>query len=225
MYKVKDVRQILIDKYNKKEFVKDRSGVPCVEIININFIADEESIFGTINENWCNRELEWYNSQSLSVFDIPEPIPVIWKQVSSNKGLINSNYGWCIYSERNCNQYKNCLQELIQNPYSRRATMIYNRPFIWEEYNYDNMNDFICTYATQHFIRNDKLESCVIMRSNDAVHGYKGDRFWQQHIHEKLYKELLIKYPNLKLGNLYWNVMSLHVYERHFYLIKEYCNE
>lgn len=205
-----------------EDYVIDKSGVKCIEIINASFLVPNNvnTIFGTVNEDWNKREKEWYYSQSLNVYDIPGKVPEIWKQVATPEGLINSNYGWCIFSEENGNQYENCLQELINNKWSRRATMIYNRPNMWEDYNKGGMSDFICTYATQVFIREDEVDFVVYMRSNDAVHGFKGDLAWQRHIHEKITEDLKETYPGLKVGNLYWNAASLHIYERHFHLVK-----
>lgn len=53
------------------------------------------------------------------------------------------------------------------------------------------------------------------MRSNDVVFGYKNDFAWQQYVALQLCDDLA-----LQLGNIVWNVGSLHVYERHFGLIK-----
>ncbi len=61
-----------------------------------------------------------------------------------------------IFSEDNVSQYQNVLQELGENPDSRRANMIYTRPHIWLDYYIDGMNDFICTNSVQYFIRDKK---------------------------------------------------------------------
>jgi len=75
-------------------------------------------------EKYCKSELEWYDSQSLYVKDIPGKVPKIWENISDKNGKINSNYGWCIYSEENYNQFDNALNELISDKSTRRATMI-----------------------------------------------------------------------------------------------------
>jgi thymidylate synthase len=152
---------------------------------------------------------------SLNVNDIPGGPPAIWKQVADNDGMINSNYGWCAYSNANYLQYQNVVDELERNPFSRRAVMIYNRPSMWYDYNKNGMSDFMCTNAVQYMIRDGHLEAHVQMRSNDVVFGYKNDRAWQHHVLCKLSKD--IEYP---IGHIYWNVGSLHVYEKHFHLVK-----
>lgn len=196
-------------------YVIDKSGVKMLEIISATFIADEPAIFGTPNQDYIDRELAWYKSQSLFVDDIPGGAPTIWKQVASKSGMINSNYGWCVWSNNNGNQYNNVLTELKQFPNSRRAIMIYTRPSMWTDYCHDNMSDFMCTNTVQYVIRHNKLSAIVQMRSNDVVFGYRNDYAWQKYVLDKLSNDL-----GIEPGIIYWNVGSLHVYERHFNLVK-----
>ncbi len=215
MNTVKDIRKFFVDSYKANEYVIDKSGVKTIEMMAAQFIADEPCIFGTIDNDYIMRELEWYKSQSLNVNDIPGGAPKVWKEVADESGYINSNYGWCVYSGDNGNQYENVLDELKERPNSRRAIMIYTRPHMHYDYNFLDMNDFICTNTVQYFIRKDKLHALVNMRSNDVVYGYKNDFAWQQYVALQLCDELAIE-----LGDIIWNVGSLHVYERHFHLIK-----
>ena len=213
---VRDIRIALYNKLIKKEFVTDKTGVKTVEVMNAAFIANEPAIFGTLNHDYIERELQWYKSISRNVNDIPGGPPEIWKRVATPDGYINSNYGWCIWSDANYNQYTNVLDELKSNPDSRRATMIYTRPTMHTDYKLNGMSDFMCTNTVQYLVRDGKLHSLVYMRSNDAIFGYKNDYAWQKHVLDELAKEL-----SLPAGNIYWNVASLHVYERHFDLIKD----
>jgi thymidylate synthase len=215
MLSIDMIRDIFVRNLQHKKFVKDKSGVNMIEIIGATFIADQPAIFGTPNQEYIQRELDWYKSMSLNVGDIPGGPPEIWKQVASTQGWINSNYGYLIWHEENWNQYQNVLEELRRNPESRRAVMIYTRPMIWNDYNIDGMSDFICTNTVQYFIRNDKLQVVVQMRSNDVVYGYKNDYAWQEYVALALCDEL-----GVELGDIIWHVGSLHVYERHFELIK-----
>lgn len=211
-------REELASKLTRREFVTDKTGVKCIEVVNASFIANEDHLFGEVNHDYVARELAWYKSQSLNVNDIPGEVPAIWKAVSSTNSEINSNYGWAIWSAENGNQYSNVVSELKKNPFSRRATMIYNRPSMWIDYNRDDMSDFMCTFSTQHFIRDGVLETSVFMRSNDAWAGYRNDWHWQNYVHLKLSEEL-----NTIPGRMNWNVGSLHVYEKQFYLVDHYC--
>lgn len=220
---VEFVRQSFLKCLELEDFVTDKSGVKTIELINAAFEADEPIIFGNPNTDYIERELEWYKSMSLNVNDIPGDVPAIWKQVADKDGFINSNYGWCIYSEENGHQFTNTLEELVANPLSRRANMIYTRPSMHKDYNKNGMSDFICTNNVQYFLRDGQLHACVYMRSNDAVFGYKNDYAWQRYVQE----QLLIGLNNRSsshygLGKIMWNVGSLHVYERHFNFVKEY---
>jgi thymidylate synthase len=215
MLNVNDIRKEFLRKLMFADFVIDKTGCKMLEIMGASFIAVEPVIFGTLNTNYAEREVEWYESQSLNVNDIPGETPAIWTSIATPDGYINSNYGYLIFSEENGKQYKNVLNELKQNPFSRRATMVYNRPSIWTDYNKQGMSDFICTNAVGYMIRDGKLHANVQMRSNDVVFGYKNDYYWQEYVLKKLAKDL-----DIEVGTIMWNVTSLHVYEKHFHLIK-----
>jgi len=218
--KVQDIRNMFIDAYKNNEFTIDRTGSKTIEILGATFIADEDFIIRKPAYEYIERELEWYKSMSLYVDDIPGNTPAIWKAISSKDGMINSNYGWCVWSKENGNQYENVLNELKSNPDSRRATMIYNRPSMHTDFNKDGMNDFMCTFANTFFIRNGELHSHYIMRSNDSVFGYNNDFAWAKHVQSELAKEL-----NVNVGKLIWTVSNIHVYERHFNFIEELIKE
>lgn len=221
MLNVQNIRDELKRKFQAGEFVTDKSGVKTVEIVSANFIADEAAIFGEVTE-YADRELEWYRSKSLNVNDIPFPVPAIWKQVADADGYINSNYGWCIFSDGNGNQYDAAVKSLVENPDSRRSTMIYIRPSMQTDFCKNGMSDFMCTYSTQHLIRDNKLHYIVFMRSNDAWAGYRNDFHWHKYVHAEMFKELQVTYPDLTLGDIIWNSGSLHVYSRQFYLLDHY---
>ena len=224
-------RVLLLEKMfttvNRESTMTNLVGNTTIEIQGACFIADETSIFGTVSWDYVKREEDWYNSQSLNVNDIPGGTPAVWKAVADKDGFINSNYGWCIYSHQNGfdslphnednqldSQYLRALNELKKNPESRRAVMIYTRPSMWLDYNLNGRSDFMCTNTVQYLIRDNKLHAVVQMRSNDAVLGFKNDRAWQHHVLCKLAADL-----GVEPGDLIWQVGSLHVYARHYYLI------
>lgn len=205
---------------NREASMTDITGNTTVEIVNASFIADEPALFGIVDYGYVAREEEWYYSQSLNVRDIPGGTPAAWEAIADQDGLINSNYGWAIYSEANGKQYDHVVAELKQHPDSRRAIMLYTRPSMWVDYNAGTTKkraDFMCTNSVQYMIRNGVLHAIVQMRSNDAVWGFKNDRAWQLHVQTKLAAEL-----NIGVGPLHWNAGSLHVYARHYYLLHHY---
>ena len=213
---VKDIREMFKSAYKKGEFTVDRTGAKTIEILGATFIADEDYIVRTPAYEYIERELEWYKSCSRYVADIPGKTPAIWEAIASKDGMINSNYGWCIWTEENGDQYANVLKELKANPDSRRATMIYNRPSMHVDFEANGMNDFMCTFANSFFIRDGKLVSHYIMRSNDSVFGYNNDYAWAKHVQAELAKDL-----GVEVGDLIWTVSNIHVYERHFPMIEE----
>ena len=220
--KVKDINSLFQAKLLNEMFVVDKTGVKTIEILNAAFEADEDFIVRPPNTEYITRELEWYESQSLDVNDIPGNTPAIWKAVSDKNDKINSNYGYLVHSEENYSQYLSVLAELSDNPESRRANMIYTRPSIQMDAFSNGMSDFICTNNVQYFIRDGKLITSVYMRSNDAVFGYNNDFAWQKHVRDSLIGDLETDtYKRYLPGPIYWNVGSLHVYERHFKFVEE----
>jgi thymidylate synthase len=217
---------LLLDDLRKTEsFVTDKTGVRMVELIAPRITLDPEQPllkFGDVRSTpakYCMAELEWYLSQDLSIKEIGKAAK-IWQHVACKDGFINSNYGWCIFSDDNGNQYKHTLKELLNQDSSRRAAMIYNRPEMWYDYNINGRSDWMCTFATQHMIRDNQLISIVNMRSNDLIYGFFNDFFWQAWVHAKLYNDLKRAYPDLGRGHIVWLANSMHVYERHFKMLE-----
>ncbi len=229
MMTVNDIRKHFIDELYDKAFTIDRSGMSTIELIGASFIADEPSIFGTPSQEYIDSEIKWYDSQSTNINDIREfeDPPKCWEYSANKHGEINSNYGHLIFNDKYHNQYGQVLDELIRNPDSRRACMVYNRPSIWMEYNENGKNDFICTNSVTYYIRDNILHAVVQMRSNDVVFGYKNDYAWQFEIMNRLVKDWndckFEEYDTgdkISLGHMIWQVQNLHVYERHFHLVK-----
>jgi thymidylate synthase len=82
------------------------------------------------------------------------------------------------------------------------------------------MNDFMCTYSNAFMIRDGKLISHYLMRSNDAVFGYNNDVAWAKHVQQLLASEL-----EVEVGDLIWTATNFHVYERHFKFIEKLIDE
>lgn len=223
---VSDIRDYFINELANENFTIDKTGQKTIELIGASFIADEESIFGTPNKEYIKQEIDWYVSQSTNVNDISEKVPQAWVMTANDHGEINSNYGYLIFSDKYCRQYEMVLDELIMNPDGRRASMIYNRPSIWLEYDEGGKSDFICTNSVTYYIRDDALHCVVQMRSNDVIYGYKNDYAWQRYVLENLVGDYnLIESSagsgkELNVGTITWQVQNLHVYERHFNLVE-----
>ena len=189
-----------------------------VEIQGANFlVTDEEIVPGTLNRDYQEAEIEWYergDRRVSTLFDIYGQEVKIWKDIADSNGEVNSNYGWCIYSKERGFQYAACYDALKKNPLSRQAVMYYTHPHMHKIAG----KDHTCTYAVQYFLNYEDdtfgrgyLDAHVFMRSNDAVYGFNNDYAWQRHVLGKLSNDL-----NCLQGDIYWNAASLHVYDRHF---------
>ena len=208
---------LIREHFRTLQYLKSFAPNGTLEIRGASFTADEPSIFGTPNPDYIAAEIQWYEEQNMSVDRLAEIYGkrvAIWDSVSNKDMMINSNYGWCIYSNENGNQYDKVLHELQEHPNSRRGVMIYQRPNIHFDAVDAGCNDFICTNAVHYHISHGNLHAVVQMRSNDAVFGYNNDIAWQQHVLDKLAHDL-----NLNPGLITWQAASLHVYPRHFDLI------
>ena len=227
---VKNIRDAFKGMLMAEDFTIDKTGAKTIELIGTSFIANEPAIFGEPSEAYIAKEIEWYKSQSTNINDIygeERDAPAAWKYAADKHGNINSNYGKLIFSKEYHNQYANVIDELRNNPDGRRAEMVYNRPSIWAEFDKGGMSDFICTNAVTYYIRGDKLHCVVQMRSNDVVFGYKNDYAWQKWVLDALIHEINVftdydesREKELSAGNIYWQVQNLHVYEKHFALVK-----
>lgn len=217
-----DIAQELKELYKNKVFREGKYG-KTVEIQNAHFLADKDWIIREPNYDYAKREIEWYESQSLYVKDIPGKVPKIWEMCADKDGKINSNYGWCIWSDENKNQFDHCVKRLLDDPHTREACMIYTRPSMQTDCNENGMHDFMCTYSTQIFlneVRDDvktyQLDYTVFMRSNDAVFGFCNDCVFHMYVQSKMVDSLIANGLNVIKGDIIWNAASLHVYERHF---------
>jgi|TARA_B100000085_G_scaffold72606_1_gene65030 thymidylate synthase len=222
---VHDIREFFKGELKDGEFTIDKTGQKTIELLGASFIASEPAIFGTPSQEYIEKELAWYQSQSTNIYDIngvdSDAPPAAWQYAANKHGEINSNYGHLIWSDKYYNQYGHVLDELLNNPDGRRASMIYNRPSIWMEFDENGKSDFICTNAVTYYIRDNILHCVVQMRSNDVIFGYKNDYAWQFSILNQLCDEYNnLTMAGIEVGHMIWQVQNLHVYERHFNLVK-----
>lgn len=194
------------------------------------FMITEDHLLGehTINETYQDAEIKWYESMDRRVDKLAEIYGQrvrIWDRVADwdENGQVNSHYGHCIYSKERGYQYEKCLETLATKPGSRQAVMLY-QPLNMHDV---AKRDFTCTNVVQYFLSTygdesrPRLDVVVQMRSNDAVYGFNNDLAWQKHVQAKLSKDLWT-YHNIEswYGDIYWQVGDLHVYQRHWNLLK-----
>lgn len=210
--------------YNSK--TTDES-IPC-ELLGARILFNAHDRISYASSEYIDNELAWYLSRDLSIKNhIGIENNKIWQSVASDKGHINSNYGWCIFSKENNEQYNHALGELIKDQKTKHAVMIYSRPTMNEEWN-DNKHakyDMICTVYVSYLLRAGKLNAFVHMRSNDAWRGLRNDLAWQQYVLNKLVDDLNMNHVPCEHGAIYWNADSLHLYARDKEKVKKILHE
>ena len=229
----------LYNKITNKEFVNTGANASqtvgqetYVELIARKVQLDPYAPYIYIDKNfqtpkkYVKAELDWYKSMDLSIIGHEgiESNPT-WQSccTKDEKKEINSNYGWCVFSEENGSQYDNCLEVLKKDKTTRNAIIMYNRPEIYKDYKRDGMHDMICTFMSHFFIRNNRLYMIHNMRSNDVRYGFIcSDLAWNCFVYQNMYEDLKSAYPDLEVGTIIWTSDSMHLYSRHFDDLKNY---
>lgn len=145
---------------------------------------------------------------------------LFWDTIKNQDGTINSAYGNLIFNPSlldGRSQFDWAYDSLVADKDSRQALMRYNNTC----HQYNGNKDLPCTFIQIFHIRNNKLMSTVMMRSNDIVSGMVHDipsfTLFQWLMYLKLKAN---KYPDLEIGEYVHIANSLHLYERDFELIE-----
>lgn len=155
-------------------------------------------------------ELLWYLSAKNDV----ETMQYYSKNMASfsdDGTTLNSAYGYRIFGKHPAipfNQWEHVVSQIKNDIDTRQAIIHLHTP--------DNKvtKDEVCTLTLQFMVRNGKLDMFVNMRSNDVVTGFVYDAF-----NFTVMQELMANELNLPLGNYYHNAASMHIYQKHFYLL------
>ena len=155
------------------------------------------------NEEYAEAEWQWYLSGDPKVStlgDIYGKVPEIWKRMADPDGKVNSNYGY--QWDRN-GQLDRIIQMLQDNTDNRQcAISIYDGKEI-DDYSYDTP----CTYAVQFTIVHNRLDMCVVMRSNDLWYGFCNDQYQFSKLQEMVSKRL-----DIETGTYYHFAHNMHLY-------------
>ena len=153
--------------------------------------------------NYAEAEWQWYLSGDRNVKKLGElygKVPEIWKRMSDVDGNVNSNYGW---QWRRNDQIDYVVNLLRNEPETRQATIS-----IYDGKEHDTFAfDTPCTYAVQFTIINNRLNMCVVMRSNDLWYGFCNDQYCFSRMQEMVCNEL-----NIELGTYYHFAHNMHLY-------------
>jgi thymidylate synthase len=168
------------------------------------------------NFRYLMGELAWYMKQDRKI-DYINNFSSFWKNIANSEGEIWSNYGHLLFGP----QLQWALESLQKDPNTRQAISFVSRPAV----QYVGNKDFVCTMYLNFWIRNNKLNMKVQMRSNDVFYGLTYDAPFFSFIQQSMYYWLLSTYPELELGTYYHCADNIHYYERHFDIAQEILQE
>lgn len=158
-------------------------------------------------------EFVWYASGSSRVEAITPYIPSYAGLVGTD-GLAAGAYGPRLFGPTG--QLETIVTALAASPTTRQAVaQLFDRDDLG-----GNHRDVPCTCTLQFFIRGDRLELHVHMRSNDAVLGLPHDVFSFTMIHEWVAVRL-----GVGLGPYVHTVGSFHIYDEHASMAEDYLAE
>ena len=158
-------------------------------------------------------EMAWYLHRDTDV-DYIGQYSGMWSTLT-NPGTneINSNYGALVINDE---QIGWVVDSLLADKNSRQAIMFFNQP----KFQFKGNKDFVCTMYGNFFIRNNKLNMKIQMRSNDIFYGLTFDAPFFSFLMQTVY--LILKkndqYKDLELGTYHHYADNIHFYERHFEL-------
>lgn len=167
-----------------------------------------------IDMAYLEGEMAWYKSGSLKVDGIVKHSK-FWETLADAEGNVNSNYGYLVFlqgTHDGKNQYDWCLEKIKQDPETRQAVINYNQP----EHKYPGNKDFVCTLTQSFRQRDGVIDTTVHMRSNDLIYGLTYDIAWFVFVLKRLCDD-----TGYSMGCYNHFAESLHVYERHFDMLKK----
>ena len=161
------------------------------------------------NPVYAEAEWQWYLSGDRNIAKLAElygKVPEIWKRMAFPNGNVNSNYGW---QWRRNDQIDYVVNLLRNEPETIQATIS-----IYDGKEHDTFAfDTPCTYAVQFTIVNNRLDMCVVMRSNDLWYGFCNDQYCFSRMQEMVCNELNTEIPaDIELGTYYHFAHNMHLY-------------
>ena len=158
-------------------------------------------------------ELAWYLSGSNRVKDIAQYAKK-WADISDDGETNNSAYGYRIFNKFGFDQWEYVKGLIRKDPNTRQAVI-----HIKDASNAPT-KDTPCTVYLQFFLRNNKLNLSVHMRSNDIWMGVPYDMFSFCFLQVKMAMEL-----GVDIGSYTHYAGSLHMYQRDYVNAKKNIDE
>jgi thymidylate synthase len=200
-------------------------GQLCRNVANAALVLDARSPILTnfrarkFSLDYAKREWLWYLGADKYDDSICEHAKA-WQKLKQPDGSFYSNYGQYIFapnSSPNGSQFEYVIRTLRGDKYSRRASMVLLQP----DHLFEANTDLVCTYGINFAIDGDALSMTVMMRSNDIVFGFTNDAFCFSQLYEFVYQVLSTHYAGLVRGYYTHIANSLHVYERHYAMLRQ----
>ena len=224
-----NLEYLLNDLYYKPDFIASPRGMEVREILNCCIEVDDPmqnlfyNPFRSSQKKYIAAELLFYFSGTNKV-DFIENYASLWKQLKDKDGKANSAYGYLLFTERNryhFTQYQWVIESLKKDKDSRQAFMHFNRPY----HQYLENKDQVCTLQALFHIRENKLYMTVTMRSNDIIWGFMNDYTFFTVLQYQVFLHLKKYYPELEIGSYTHISHSMHLYEKHYDLVKNTLTE
>lgn len=203
-------------------------GQKCRNLPNVVIVMDGRSCPITnfrareMNLKYAKREWLWYLGADKMDDSIMEHAKM-WAKLKQEDGSFYSNYGQYIFGDRKGgSQFKYVVDCLKADKFTRRASIV----LLKDEHLYPDNTDLVCTYAINFTIDEaNALNMTVMMRSNDVVFGFTNDAFCFWNLMEFVYQIMSTHYPGLVRGYYTHFANSMHVYERHYKMLREIVAE
>lgn len=196
----------------------------------VSFAADQPPLTSfearNLNLAYAKQEWLWYLRADPYDASIMQHAKM-WQKLQQPDGMFYSNYGQYIFGPvPQTSQFQYVVDTLVMDPHSRRASMT----LLKREHLYHDNSDVVCTYAINFSIDTllsgvQMLDMTVMMRSNDVVFGFTNDAFCFWNLMEFVYQCVKLHIPTLLRGTYTHFTNSMHVYERHFDMVKRIVSE
>lgn len=211
---------ILLDDLLSSKNTSNPRGINVYEKFQHTFVIESYYPFISFKErefNWkyWAGEMYWYLSKDKSPNKILH-FSKFWSKITDINGEVNSNYGRILLGD----QFNWITSILDKDINSRQAVAFINSP----EYQVENNRDFPCTMYLNFWVRENKLNMKVQMRSNDIWKGAQFDIPFFAFYHQLIYLYLRNINEDILLGTYYHSSDNTHIYEEHFEMSKKVIN-
>ena len=176
-------------------------------------------------KKYMRKEWAWYFSGNRDHKRISESAK-LWGDIKNPDGSLNSNYGYLVFYSKvphpslgavTLSPFQWAFECLANDNNTRQAMVTYNT----SGYNFSGNKDYICSQHQAFYIRHNRLDCYVALRSSDLIFGLTYNMPWwslvAQQMHLLLTQDV---YPKLELGEIKVSIYSAHIYKRHYKLVE-----